>query len=277
MQLDSQKSGRHVRWVSTVLAGFTAFGLRAAIAQAQGPAEQNIDVLDDNVQAKLQGRSQHFLPGGLSVEMDAGTSAVGTGWAGYNSASSMPVFNATAEAWIVPRVSLVAGFGSTPQPGTGSLRAQGGARVLVLDQGRHGVNAGLAFVYRQDRFTNEGGMLEWSAMLSRRWGADMAIANLAYAQDGEGDDHEAEIRLVGVRDLGGGLHVALDNRVRTLLSSSDPHRAQHSNPTLEFNAGPLLAYTVGKFALATEAGVSGQKVDRLRAGVLVLGGMGASF
>jgi hypothetical protein len=266
-----------MRRILAVLLSFTAFGLRAAIAQAQGPAEREIDVLDDNVQPQPQGRLQHFLPGALSVEMDASTSAVGTGWAGYNSASSMPVFNATAEAWIVPRVSVVAGFGSTAQAATGSARAQGGARVLVLDQGRHGVNAGLAFVYRQDRFTNEGGMLEWSAMLSRRWGADMAIANLAYAQDGEGDDHEAEIRLVGVRDLGGGLHVALDNRVRTLLSSSDPHRAQHSNPTLEFNAGPLLAYTVGKFALATEAGVSGQKVDRLRAGVLVLGGMGASF
>jgi len=87
-----------------------AFGLRAAIAQAQGPAEREIDVLDDNVQPQPQGRLQHFLPGALSVEMDASTAAVGTGWAGYNSASSMPVFNATAEAWIVPRVSVVAGF-----------------------------------------------------------------------------------------------------------------------------------------------------------------------
>ena len=209
--------------------------------------------------------------------MDPATSAVGTGWSGYNGATDTPVFTSTAEVWIVPRVSLVAGLGTTTQPGPVSERAQGGARVLILDQQHHGVNAGVGFMYRQDRFTNEDGMLEWSAMVSRRFGATLAVANIIYAQDGEGDDREGEIRVVGVHDLGSGLHLGLDNRVRESLGSSDPHRAQHSNPTLEFNAGPLLAYTIGRWSLMTEAGVSGQKVDRLHTGMLILGGLGASF
>jgi hypothetical protein len=52
---------------------------------------------------------------------------------------------------------------------------------------------------------------------------------------------------------------------------------EHSNPTFEFNAGPLLAYSMGRFSLVGEAGISGQKVDRLHTGVLVLGGLAAAF
>jgi hypothetical protein len=270
MHLTTQFSGRHVRQLSIVSASFMAFGIG-------GAAAQEIDISRDNLNAENGTSTSHVLPGALSAEMGAAMTAVGTGWAGYNSASSTPVFNATAEAWIVPRFSLMAGFGSTPQPGKVSERAQVGARVLVLDQRRHGVNAGLGFLYRQDRFANEEGMLEWSAMVSRRWGATLAIANFVYARDGEGDDHEGEMRLVGLHDLSSRLHLGLDNRLRKSLGSSDPHRAEHSNPTLEFNTGPLLAYTLGHWALMTEAGLSGQKVDRLRTGMLVMGGLSASF
>ncbi len=251
---------------------FMVFAIRLATAHGQ-----TLDVSRDNGLALPQARVPHVLPGALSAEIDPATAAVGTGWAGYNSASAIPVFTSTAEAWIVPRVSLVAGFGTTTQPGTVSVRAQGGARVFVLDQQRHGVNAGVGFLYRQDRFANEDGMLEGSVLVSRRFGATLAVANFIYAQDGEGDDREGEIRLVGLHDLGSGLHLGLDNRVRTTLGSSDPHRAQHSNPTLEFNAGPLLAYTVDRWSVMAEAGVSGTKVDRLNTGMLVLGGVGAAF
>jgi hypothetical protein len=270
MHFNSLLAGRHTRRFGIVSISFTAFGLQVAAAQ-------EMEVSRDNVSQPTVAQVTHFLPGSLNSEMDPSTMAVGTGWAGYNSATNAPVFTSTAEAWIVPRFSLVAGFGTTPQPGATSVRAQGGARVFVLDQQRHGVNAGIAFLYRQDRFANEDGMLEWSAMVSRRFGATLALANLVYAQDGEGDDREGEIRLIGMHDLGSGLHLGLDNRVRRSLGSSDPHRSQHSNPTLEFNAGPLLAYTMGRWSLMSEAGISGQKVDRLRTGMLVLGGVGASY
>jgi hypothetical protein len=240
-------------------------------------AEQELELSRENVTIETPIRAAHFLPGVLDAEMDAATTAVGTGWAGYDGATKNPVVQATAEAWVVPRLSFTAGFGSTTQPGDVRLRAQGGARVMVLDQRRFGVNAAVGFLYRQDRFANEEGMLEWSAMFSRRFGATLALANFIYAQDGEGDDHEGEIRMVGLHDFGARLHVGLDTRVRTSLGSSDPHRAEHSNPTLEFNAGPLLAYSVGRFSVMTEAGISGQKVDRLNTGISVMGGLGAAF
>jgi hypothetical protein len=240
-------------------------------------ASQKLELSQENVGIEAAARPAHFLPGALDAEIDSTTTAVGSGWAGYDGATKNPVASATAEAWVVPRLSFTAGFGSTTQPGDVRLRAQGGVRVMLLDQRHFGINAAVGFLYRQDRFANEEGMLEWSALFSRRFGDTLAIANFVYAQDGEGDDHEGEVRVVGLRDFGARLHVGLDSRVRTSLGSSDPHRAEHSNPTLEFNAGPVLAYSVGHVSLIGEAGISGQKVDRLHTGALVLGGLAAAF
>jgi hypothetical protein len=261
---------RNVRLIS-----FTAGSL--VLFESQLMAAQETELLRENVTLEAPVRVAHFLPGALDAEMDTTTTAAGSGWAGYDGATKNPVANSTAEAWVVPRLSFTAGFGSTTQPGEVRLRAQGGVRVMLLDQRHFGVNAVVGFQYRQDRFSNEEGMLEWSALFSRRFGATLAIANFVYGQDGEGDDHEGELRIVGLHDLGTRLHVGLDGRMRTSLGSSDPHRAEHSNPTLEFNAGPLIAYSVGRFSLMSEAGLSGQKVDRLRTGVLVLGGLAAAF
>lgn len=240
-------------------------------------AADELELTTETVTTEPASRAAHFLPGALQAEMDSSATAVGTGWAGYDGATKNPVANATAEAWVVPRLSFTAGFGSTTQPGEVRLRAQGGVRVMLLDQRRAGINAAVGFLYRQDRFAGEEGMLEWSAMLSRRFGATLAMANFIYAQDGEGDDHEGEVRAVGLHDFGARLHVGLDTRVRSSLGSSDPHRAEHSNPTLEFNAGPLVAYSIGQFSLMSEVGISGQKVDRLSTGVLVMGGLAAAF
>ena len=260
---------------SVRLISFTAGSL--VLFEAPVMAAQEIELSRESVTIERSVRGTHFLPGALDAEMDTTTTAAGSGWAGYDGATKNPVANSTAEVWIVPRLSFMAGFGSTTQPGEVRLRAQGGVRVMLLDQHHSGVNAAVGFLYRQDRFANEEGMLEWSALFSRRFGATLVIANFIYAQDGEGDDHEGELRAVGLRDVGTRLHVGLDSRIRTSLGSSDPHRAEHSNPTLEFNAGPLLAYSVGRFSLMSEAGVSGQRVDRLRTGVLVLGGLAAAF
>jgi hypothetical protein len=273
MHLNSLFAGRYHRRFLTTSAALVAFGLTTAAAEELPKMDVSREAVDDLAQPQ----APHFLPGSITAEMDRATSAVGTGWAGYNGATDTPVFSSTAEVWLVPRFSLLAGFGTTPQPGKVSARAQGGARLLVLEQRHHGVNAGVGFLYRQDRFANEEGMLEWSAMVSRHFGATLVLANLVYAQDGEGDDREGEIRLVGMQDLKRGFHVGLDNRLRKSLGSSDPHRAQHANPVFEFNAGPMLAYTISRWSFMMEAGISGQKVDQLRTGTLVLGGVGASF
>ncbi|HEX7500122.1 MAG TPA: hypothetical protein VF524_07420 [Polyangia bacterium] len=260
---------------SVCLYSFAAGSL--ILLETRVQAAEELELSRETVTTGTQDRAAHFLPGALDAEMDSTTTAVGAGWGGYDGATKNPVASATAEVWVVPRLSFTAGFGSTTQPGDVRLRAQGGMRVMLLDQRHFGVNAAVGFLYRQDRFANEEGMLEWSALFSRRFGATLAIANFVYAQDGEGDDREGEVRVLGLQDFGTRLHVGLDSRVRMSLGSSDPHRAQHSNPTLEFSAGPLLAYAAGRFSLMTEAGISGQKVDRLNTGVLVMGGFSAAF
>lgn len=241
------------------------------------PMAQEIELSHEKVSVETPGMASQVLPGALSAELGAETHAVGSGWAGYDGASRNPVASATAEAWIVPRLSVMAGFGSTTQPGEVRLRAEGGVRLMVLDQQRYGINATVGFLYRQDRFADEEGTLEWSATLSRRFGATLALVRLLYAQDGEGDDHEGEIRAAVVRDITSALRAGVDARARTSLGSSDPHRMEHSNPTFELSVAPVLAYTVGRWSVMGEAGVSAQKVDQWRKGVLVLGGFGAAF
>src|SRR6266542_1548300 len=54
--------------------------------------------------------SSRVLPGALSAELDSNTQAVASGWGGYDGATSNPVATATAEVWIIPRLSLMAGF-----------------------------------------------------------------------------------------------------------------------------------------------------------------------
>jgi len=254
--------------------------LVAATVFTVGMAEsvaQEIELSREEVRVETPAAASQVLPGALSAELGADTHAVGSGWAGYDGATRNPVASATAEAWIGPRLSLMAGFGSTTQPGDVRLRAEGGVRLMVLDQQRHGINATVGFLYRQDRFADEEGTLEFSAMLGRRFGPTLALVRLLYAQDGEGDDLEGEIRAAVVRDITSALHVGVDARARTSLGSSDPHRMEHANPTFELSVAPVLAYTVGRWSVMSEVGASAQKVDQLRKGVLVLGGFGAAF
>jgi len=257
------------------LYSFTAGSLVLLGTRAQ--AEQELELSRENVTTETPYRAAHYLPGALDAEMDSAITSVGAAWAGYDGATRNPAASATAEAWVIPRLSFTAGFGSTTQPGEVRLRAQIGVRMMLLDQRHHEVNTVVGFQFRKDRFANEEGMVEWSALFSRRFGASLAMANFVYAQDGEGDDREGELRLVGLHDWGMRLHLGLDCRLRTSLGSSDPRRVEHSNPTFEFNAGPLLAYSMGRFSLVSEVGISGQKVDRVHTGVLVLGGLAAAF
>ena len=238
---------------------------------------QDLELSQERIFEALPAQPMHCLPGSLTAELDPATHAVGSGWAGYNSSTSNPVLNANAEAWIFPRLSLMGGFGTTTQPGDVRLRAQGGLRLMLLSQKQHLLNAAVGFTYRQDRFANEDGMLEWSALVSHRFGATLAVANFVYAQDGEGDDREGELRLIGLHDLGERFHAGIDARARRSLGSTDPHRAEHANPTLEFNAGPLVAYTVDRWSFMAEVGVSGQRVDSLKTGVLAIGGLSAAY
>jgi len=218
-----------------------------------------------------------FLPATSSAS--AGTqAAVTNAFGGYDGAARTPMFSAGTEVRIVRRLSLIAGVVYTSASSADAgLRPQLGARVQVLEQATSGIDASAAFVVRQDRFTSEEGLFQGSIALGRSFGETSAVVNVVYGQDGEGDDHEAELRLAALRRIRGGLHAGVEARYMHSVDSTDPHRAALGTPSMEAMAGPLVAYTAGSWVLVAEAGVSSRQTSRLETGVTTLAGIGTTF
>ena len=239
------------------------------------------DVPDERAPARSAASAQdpgRFLPGALAPATGSAL-VTGFGWAGYDGATHDPLLGATAEARLGSRVVIGAGvtYAAATSIHPAATRPSVGARLQILDQQRHGLDAGLAFGFHQDRFVEEEGFLE--AAVTAGWRSDRAtlIGNVGYGQDGEGDDHEGELRVAGMYRVHGGLHLGLDGRFRDLLDSTDPHRVAHGTPSMEFVAGPVAALMIGPAALVLEAGVSGVRRGTLDTGLLTIGSVGAAF
>jgi hypothetical protein len=208
-----------------------------------------------------------------------GTAAtVTSAWGGYDGAARTPMFSVGTELRLVRRVSLVGGvaYGAASAADSG-LRPQVGARVQLLGQSASGVDATVGFMFRQDRFTSEDGLFQGSLALGRTFGETSALVNLVYAQDGEGDDHEGEVRLAALRHVRGGLHVGVEGRYMHAVDSTDPHRMSLGTPSMEASAAPLVAYMAGSWAFIAEAGVSSHQTTRFATGLTTIGGVGTTF
>jgi hypothetical protein len=218
-----------------------------------------------------------FLPTTSSAVVGSAAD-VTTAWGGYDGAARTPTFSVTTELRVVRRVSLVGGvaYGNGGAADAG-LRPQVGARVQLFREAASGMDASVAFLFRQDRFTSEDGLFQGSVALGRSFGETAAVLNVIYAQDGEGDDHEGEVRLAGIRRVRGGLHVGLEGRYMHSIDSTDPRRAMKETPSVEAMVAPMVAYTVGSWAFVAEAGVSSRKTTGIDTGLLTLGGIGTTF
>jgi len=219
-----------------------------------------------------------FIPGLLSPTTGS-LRAVGLGWAGYDGAAHDPLMGALAQARLGSRVILGVSATYAPASATESaaVRPSVGIQVQLLDQERHGLDAGLGFGFHQDRFVGEEGFLE--AVMTAGWRSDRTtvVGNVGYGRDGEGDDSEAEVRVAVLRRLGGRFHLGIDGKARKLLVSTDPNRLAHGTPSYEFMAGPLAAVLIGPMAVSVEAGVSGVDRQRLQTGLTTMGMVGAAF
>jgi hypothetical protein len=218
-----------------------------------------------------------FLPNTAGASATTSTD-VTNAWGGYDGGARTPVFGVTTELRLVRRVSLIGGVAytsaSAADPG---MRPQLGARVQVLEQAASGVDASAALLFRKDRFSSEEGLFQGSIALGRSFGETSAVVNVVYGQDGEGDDHQGEVRLAGVRRVAGGLHLGVEGRYMRALASTDPHRATLGTPSMEAMAGPLVAYTAGSWVLVAEAGVSNRQTSHLETGLVTVAGVGTSF
>jgi len=218
-----------------------------------------------------------FLPG-ASPAVVARAASLTTAWGGYDGGSGAAVFSLATELRVVRRLALIVGAaydksGST----TFALRPRVGARVQIFAQGASGVDLAASVIFRQDRFTSEDGMIQGTVAVARSFGATSLVGNVIYAQDGEGDDHEGELRMAALRRVRGGLHVGVEGRYMRSIGSTDPFRRERDTPSLETAAGPLVAYMAGNWLVALEAGYTARRTDRLTAGPGVLGGFGAVF
>jgi hypothetical protein len=256
--------------VSFLFYGFVLSPLCLASAAAQ-------DLPAPELRAEPSTEATRFLPGTASAVVGRSAS-VTNAWGGFDGAARSAVASVTTELRVFDRVSLDAGFsyGATSAPDTG-LRPQLGARVQFLDQARAGVDASAAFLFREDRFTSEDGLFQGSLAIGRSFGATSAVVNVVYGQDGEGDDHEGEVRLAALRRVRGGLHLGAEGRYMHSLASTDPHRAALGTPSMEAMAAALAAYTTGPWAFVLEGGVGSRRTTDLETGLVALAGVGTAF
>lgn len=208
----------------------------------------------------------------------APAATVSSAWGGYDGAARVPVFSVGTEVRVVRRLSLLVGVARSSTSAAGAdVRPQVGARVQLLNQGPSPVDVSATLMFRQDRFTSEDGLFQGGIAVGRSFGETAAVVNVIYATDGEGDDHQGELRLGATRRLLGGLHAGLEGRYMHAIASTDPNRQALGTPSMEASAGPLVAYLVGSWAFVAEVGLAARQTSRLDTGVATMAGVVAAF
>jgi hypothetical protein len=189
---------------------------------------------------------------------------------GYDTASANLDVHATGEARLTRWLAVRAGVEATTAPDR--QRPFVGVRARVLDEGEDGVDGWLGLVYQQDGIRPGEGRLEVSTWLARGG----LRAQLAYAQDEENDDRQADVQLAALHAFGAGFHAGVGARLRTDLGSDDVKR-QPGEPDLQVVAGPLAEVSVGQLVIFGQVGASAVRVGDVDIGVLAVGGLGATF
>jgi hypothetical protein len=264
----------HPGWIArcTPLAVFIA-GL-LALAH---PARADEDLLEPDLDQQSSRRGPvNLLPEAVAARV-SDDRATATTWGGYDGAKHSPLWTLSVEARIIGRLVFVAGAGYTADlPNAPTLRPQIGFRAQLLEQAKHGIDGGVAVMYRQDLFTDEGGFFQGAIALERSQGRFRMLGNLLYGQDGEGDDHDGEARLAGMFEAHRGLLVGVDSRYRHSLDSTDPNRFVRARPEYELLAGPTASYTRGSWAVMAETGFSAVRTTVTQSGLVALAGVGCS-
>jgi hypothetical protein len=255
------------------LAAFIAGAL--ALARPAHAADQ--DIVDPEVDWNANRHGPvNLLPEAVAARVSA-ERATATTWGGYDGAKHSPLWTLSVEARIIGRLVFVAGAGySAELPNTPTLRPQIGFRAQLLDQARHGIDGGVAVLYRQDLFSTEGGFFQGAIALERDLGRVRLVGNLLYGQDGEGDDHDGEARLALLFKAHRNLLVGFDSRYRHSLDSTDPNRFARERPEYELLAGPTASYTRGSWAVMAETGFSTVRTTVTQSGLVALAGVGCS-
>lgn len=251
----------------------TRNGLFLPLTQAATIGQQRVTVL--------------LTGGGDSLSTPTFTAADGTPGGGLKPVGLMYV---RVEGALFSWVSL---FVSAEYDGTQSEAARyfnpaAGLRLRLLNQKQHAINLGLGVLYRNHGFSEPGGEMEVSLLVSRRWDRFGVYGNLVYGQgfakpdEGKSgintDDRDAELRLAALYFLGEHFNFGFDLRGRINLSNGGPDPAAPADGDYDILGGAVATAAVGPVMFLAQAGGHGlRQHGGYYTGFVGLGGLGLSF
>ena len=237
--------------VAVVVAGLVslAAGSRAhaaSFADEEEPAEQAGEKsVDDGV----------ALPFTLGARHDE--KALVSFTSGYDWARETPSLELAAQLHVWGPFSLRGGAVYTD--GGDTLRPTVGVIWQAARRQQIGVDLAVSVAYRPEGFTEPEGEVESVIAASRHFGALVGVANLAYGQDPEANEQDAEARIAVLGHLSRPLTVGVDSRVRLALKTKPG--SPEDGQKYDLLAGPLLTYAFDSWAVTAETGVSVLALD----------------
>jgi hypothetical protein len=269
-------SSRHLFGCSLLVAAFTSCALlesSSVHAEQREPARPVARSWTDSVQQAVATGS--YLP--LSLAPDVGPkSALAGAQTGYDGARNQATLRSFAQATLYGPLAFRLGVASSS---AGRLAPSAGARVQLLNQGDYGVSLAASVFYKAEGFTELEGEIESVLSAARRFDDWLLLSSIAYGQDPEGHERDAELTFACMLQLSRFAHVGLDARGRLDLGSRRDNLRAAAEPVSDFQAGPVLSLALGPLAVSAQAGVSGLRdVDHTtHAGFVAVAGLGSAF
>jgi hypothetical protein len=237
---------------------------------------------------EIAGGEDQFLVGTVSPR-GASSSVIASGFGGYDGALRSALVGAASEVALTSWLALHAGFvyisaaadegdGGSASGATKGLRANLGARAQFLRQANAGVDGAIAVNYRQDRFSEDGGLIESVIAVGRRNESLQFLGNAAFAMDPEGDDVEGELRAAGLYRVATPLNLGVQAIYRRDLGSTDTRRPLRTNPDAALTAGPIATYRLSDLVFMIHGGLSrSERATTTENAAFVIGAVGAAF
>jgi hypothetical protein len=217
----------------------------------------------------------NFLP--LTLPADVGrTHAFAFAYGGYDSAAQNARLVSFAEARLYGPLALRISAQSTGA--SEKIAPSVAARLQFLSAEKQGVDAAFSLAYNAEGFTEFEGEIEAVLAFGKSIGRWRLLANVAYGQDGEGAERDAEFRAAAFCHLGTLYYLGFDGRGRFGLGSDPAKLSAHDEPLYDADVGPVLHVALGPIALGAHVGFSLlDLVHDPRFGVLALAGLGSAL
>ena len=169
---------------------------------------------------------------------------------GYNGAEARAELHAVVEARVIDRASVFAttSFEARARPGVG-------AAYQIFDPRTRPVGLRATFAYKPEGFTEPEGELEAQLVVVRPLGRGAVRAMIAYGQDPEGNEADAEGGASYVHHIGSGFVVGASARYRYGLA------IKNDEPQWDVLGGALAGWAPG--AWRVELFVGGTALERM--------------